>query len=183
LYSQIIEAEMSDEQDPSSPPQSVIDHDAGLIEGLPPSIDVALRSHGLDTRDPDVLRAAEVTLQITNSSLPMPPPDVLVKYEKSFPGLVGRFIGWTEEQRKHRFSIEQTRVNREERRLDRSQIFAFITGLVSLGLATYTATISNSFGPVASWIVPCVIAIVGIGGPTAAVYLSRMNIKDTNKSD
>jgi uncharacterized membrane protein len=155
-----------------------------MPDGLPPALDNVLRSSGIDPNNPDVVRTAELTLQITSLSLPLPPPEVLSEYERSFPGLVNRLIAWTDEQRKHRFRLEARRAEREERRLDRAQIFAAIISIVGLALSAYVSTAASSFGyAVSNWIVPCVIAVVAIGGPTAAVYLARRNLKEAPKSD
>jgi uncharacterized membrane protein len=161
-------------QPPDAPDARRSPHPNGddpLPEIIPRVLDGALRSAGLDISDPKISRAVEVTMMVASGPLPLPPPDILEAYETRFPGLVDRFIGWTEEQRQHRFAIETERTRREENRLDRAQIFTAsiaVCGLVG-------ATVVGIYGSV---IVASIIAIVSIGGPTAAVYLARHHGSD-----
>jgi hypothetical protein len=48
-----------------------------LTEIIPPALDTALRTAGVDTRDPNVSRAIEISLMMYSGTLPLPPPPVL----------------------------------------------------------------------------------------------------------
>jgi uncharacterized membrane protein len=90
----------------------------------------------------------------------LPPPRILAEYEKDFPGLVDRIIGWTEEQRKHRQSLERLQTEGSEKRMNRGQ-------LIAGGLACWGLTMAVVAGA------GIAIAVVSIGGPTAAIWLAR----------
>src|SRR5947209_20303268 len=48
----------------------------------PPALDSALRNLGIDTRDPNVSKALEISLTMMFSgSLPLPPPAILKEYD------------------------------------------------------------------------------------------------------
>ena len=153
-----------DDPNAKRPAQPIVDEH--LPDILPRVLDGALRSAGLDISDPKISRAVEVTMMVASGPLPLPPPDILEAYEIRFPGLVDRFIGWTEEQRQHRFANETERTRREENRLDRAQIFTASIAVCGLIGATVVGIYGNA-------IVASILAIVSVGGPTAAVYLAR----------
>jgi hypothetical protein len=102
-------------------------------EIIPLELDTALRTAGVDTRDPKISKAVEMSLEMSlmmySGTLPLPPPPMLAAYNDAFPGVVEKIISWTDQQRDHRFNIERTRVVRSEDRLDRSQRNAFIIAL------------------------------------------------------
>ena len=101
-----------DDLDAKKPQHPIADEH--LPDILPRVLDGALRSAGLDISDPKISRAVEVTMMVASGPLPLPPPDILEAYETRFPGLVDRFIGWTEEQRQHRFANETERNRRDD---------------------------------------------------------------------
>jgi hypothetical protein len=80
--------------------------------------------------------------------------------------LVEQIVAWTNQQRKHRFDLERTRVERSENRLDLSQRNAFT--IAALGIVG--AVITAIFG--SPWVAG-IIAIVGVGGPAAAMVCAQ----------
>jgi uncharacterized membrane protein len=160
------------EPDGESPSQPIDDgHQPDVI---PPQLDGALRSAGLDLNDPKVSRAVEITMMVASGPLPLPPPDILQAYEDRFPGIVDRFIRWTEEQRKHRFQLEIARAKRDDNRLDRAQIIAAVVAICGLFASAIVGILGNP-------VVASILAIVSIGGPTAAVWLARGRSSDEDK--
>src|SRR5262245_41312036 len=131
-------------------------------EIIPPALDTALRQAGVNTQDPNVTKAIEISLMILRGSLPLPPPVLLQEYNSAFPGVVQKIIAWTEEQRQHRMELERLRAQGSERRLNRGQWVAAAVALGGLLLATAVGIWGNPW-------VASIIAIVSVGGPTAAV--------------
>jgi len=140
-------------------------HNQLPAEIIPPVLDTALRTAGVDTRDPNVSKALEISLMMYSGTLPLPPPPVLAAYADAFPGLVEQIVSWTDEQRQHRFDLERERAKGSEARLDRAQRNAFMVACGGLVLAAIVGVLGNPW-------VAGIIAIVGVGGPTAAVALA-----------
>jgi uncharacterized membrane protein len=137
------------------------------LEIIPPALDTALRTAGIDTGDPNVFRALEISLTMMFSgSLPLPPPLILKEYESVHPGLVAKFVEWTEQQSAHRKTLEKTKTDRSENRLDRGQVIAACVALGGLVLASVEGIWGNAW-------VAAIIAIVSVGGPTAAIWFAR----------
>src|SRR4051794_27951733 len=97
--------EKESSQQPTAPAPSA------SAEIISPGLDTVLRKAGIDTRDPKVTKAIEITQtqMILSGSLPLPPPIVLEEYNAAFPGLVEQIVVWTEEQRRHRMKLERER--------------------------------------------------------------------------
>jgi uncharacterized membrane protein len=108
-----------------------------------------------------------------SGSLPLPPPPVLSAYDEAFPGLVEKLISWTEEQRNHRFKLERAHAERSETRLDRGQWIAGIVAIGGLVLASIVGVVGSSSAAT-------VIAIVAVGGPTAAIAIASRQRQDTS---
>jgi hypothetical protein len=75
-------------------------------------------------------------------------------------------VEWIKDQTRHRQGLERDRADFSERRLDRSQLFAFAIGMAGLVIAA-VASYWSTF-------VAAVIAIVAVGGPSAASILARL---------
>jgi uncharacterized membrane protein len=103
---------------------------------------------------------------MSGGPLPLPPAPILAEYEKAYPGLIAKFVEWTDSQRGHRQALENLRQERSERRMDRGQIIAGSVALWGLTVAAVVGIFGNPW-------VAGIIAIVAIGGPTAAVILAR----------
>jgi uncharacterized membrane protein len=136
-------------------------------EIIPPALDSALQRAGIDTRDPQVFRALEISLtMMVSGSLPLPPPQILQEYKSISPALVEKFVEWTELQSAHRRELERTGTERAERRFDRGQWIAATVATGGLLLAAVVGIFGNPW-------VAGMIAIVAVGGPTAAIWLAR----------
>jgi uncharacterized membrane protein len=108
---------------------------------------------------------------VATGSLPVPPASILVEYEQAFPGLGTKIVTWTEEQRKHRQGLERQRTDGAESRMNRGQ-------LIAAGVALWGLTLSAAVGIFGSPYVGIALAVVSIGGPTAAIWIAKgMNQK------
>jgi uncharacterized membrane protein len=142
--------------------------EAEPIEGpIPASLNEILQAEGVNVDDPQVSRAIEISLQLTGGPLPLIPPDFLREYGEVDPELPSRIIKWTETQSAHRRALEKQRAERSERRLDRGQYIAGGVALGGLLIAGVTGIFGSPFASVA-------IAILAVGGPTAAIALTRI---------
>jgi uncharacterized membrane protein len=159
-------------EDGTTPPPMSSARPRPNIDLLPPGLDKALRTAGVDPQDPNVTKTLDISLNLmmARGSLPLPPPALLSEYDRAFPGLVGKIIEWTESQRSHRLKLEKQVTDGAERRMDRGQFIAGATALCGLGMATICGIIGNPF-------VACTIAIVAIGGPAAAIVLAARSEK------
>jgi uncharacterized membrane protein len=161
-----------DGQNPESLPKSP-SAPRQQLEIIPAALDGALRSAGVDLQNPDVTKAIEISLSlmVATGSLPVPPASILAEYNDTIPGLGDKIVSWTEEQRKHRQGLEKLRTDGAERRMDRGQIFAGV-------IAVWGLTMAAAVGIFGSLYVGIALAVVSIGGPTAAIWLAKgMNQK------
>jgi uncharacterized membrane protein len=101
---------------------------------------------------------------------PWPPPEMVAELEKLFPGWGQRLLELTEKQIQHRHSLEQKQADRDERRMDRGQLFGFL--IAALALASSATTAIKTGGSWPGAIVALCIAIVGVGGPAVARILA-----------
>lgn len=166
---------MSNQEKPDSTsgakPKPAESFSEGSAENLPPGLKSALRTAGIDPTNPEIFRAVEISLtMMISGALPIAPPQILNEYKSVDPTLVPKLIDWTEQQSKHRRDIEALRANRSEARLDRGQWIGAAVALGGLALATFVGIFGNPW-------VASIIAIVAVGGPTAAIYLAR-NIRN-----
>ena len=65
-------------------------------------------------------------------SAPLPPPDVLAKYNEAFPGCAERIVNAADTQAKHRQHLETITVEGNVRSQSRGQWMAFVLALVIL---------------------------------------------------
>src|SRR4051812_20737269 len=72
-------------------------------EVLPPPVQDALRESGLDPGAPNVRRF--VSIMTSMYAGPIPPAEMLAKYEEVRPGLSATIINWAEQQRNHRMAL------------------------------------------------------------------------------
>ena len=133
-----------------------------LPSDIGPGLRSALEEAGVDPADPSVSKVLEISLMAFSGSLPLPPAMLLKEWEECYPGITKKLIEWTEQQASHRRALE----NSEERRLLRGQLFA---GVVAFG-GLCLATVCGIFG---SPVVASIIAVVSVGGPTAAVLIAQ----------
>jgi hypothetical protein len=71
--------------------------------------------------------------------------------------------------------LEIARAKREDSRLDRAQIFTAVVAVCGLLASAVVGVFGNP-------IVASILAIVSIGGPTAAVWLARGRASDEDNS-
>jgi hypothetical protein len=139
----------------------------GPQEIIPADLDSVLREIGIDTRDPKVSKALEISLTMMfGGSLPLVPPPILREYGNIRPELIDKFIEWTELQADHRRGLEKFRTEGSEKRLNRGQWIGATSALGGLCLAALVGMYGNVWAAIA-------IAIVAVGGPTAAIFLAQ----------
>jgi len=135
-------------------------------EIFPTALESALRSFGIDPNDPKVSKALGISLTMMFSgALPWAPPPILKEYGNIRPDLIDKLIKLTEEQSAHRCDMELRRTVGSETRLNRSQWIGAVVaggGLVLSAIAAYYNTAAA-----------IVIAVVGVGDPTAAIWLAH----------
>jgi uncharacterized membrane protein len=142
-----------------------------LQDNLPSDVEKALESAGVNLHNPDVTRAVSVFMRSYRGTLMFPPAFILTEYKSEFPEIVSKIIEWTEKQTDHRQRLERDDFEADKRRKDRSQIGALAVALTGLLLSALVGTWGNGW-------VAGVIAIVAMGGPTAAIVLaSRMGVE------
>jgi len=91
---------------------------------------------------------------------------MLRDYDAYSPGMGVEVVEWIKDQTRHRQALERQRAEGSERRLNKSQIFALSIGMAGLVIAAI-ASIWSTF-------VAAVIAIVAVGGPSAASIMARL---------
>ncbi len=154
---------------------SIVSNDSGKTEDLPGPLAAALEEAGVDAGDTKVLKilqALEIThtrMAVSSGSHALPPAMMLEEWEQLYPGITKKFVGWLDQQTKHRQAIEKERAARAENRADRGQI---ITG-IAMALGLIGATVVGIWG---SWIASVALAIVCVGGPAAATILASRGI-------
>lgn len=131
--------------------------------GLPPEAARRLIEIGADPHAPHIRGAVRIGMAFGG---PIPPPGLLESYRAVHPDLPERIIAWTETQTAHRQSLERAAHEGAERRMNRGQLFTFV--LAGLGLI-----LSALVGVFGSAVVASILALVAVGGPTAAFVLAR----------
>jgi uncharacterized membrane protein len=98
--------------------------------------------------DPGVLRAAVLEMERHEFSGPLPPPELLARYNEALPGGAERIVALAEEQASHRRRMEA-----------RGQVLLFAVVLVALvgGIGLI------ALGENAAGLVPVIAAIGGLG--------------------
>jgi hypothetical protein len=91
---------------------------------------------------------------------------MLHAYDEYKPGMGTEVVEWLKDQTRHRQGLERNRTDGSERRLNQSQIFAFVIGMAGLVIAAIASYWST--------FVAAVIAIVAVGGPSAASIMARL---------
>lgn len=131
-------------------------------EIIPPQVQSALRTLGVDPSAPNIIAAVEFSMMFGG---PIPPPSLLAEYNKVIPGLAEKIVGWTEQQRDHRQGLERQQVAASQQRLGRGQIIGGGVAFFGLALAAIVGIFGNPW-------TAGIIAIVSVGGPTAAVAMA-----------
>jgi uncharacterized membrane protein len=111
---------------------------------LPPALESALRSLGVDPTDPKISKALEISLTMMFSgSLPLAPPPILREYGNIRPELIDKLIEWTEQQSAHRREMERCRTTGSEKRQNRGQLIGAVVMLGGLSLAAVSGHASQ----------------------------------------
>jgi uncharacterized membrane protein len=71
---------------------------------------------------------------------PLPPPDVLAKYNDIIPDGADRLLKLVEHQQEHRIRIEELVIASQQRQSQAGQILAFVIAIVGLAACCYMAT-------------------------------------------
>jgi hypothetical protein len=90
---------------------------------------------------------------------------MLAEYRDVIPDLPERIVYWTETQAEHRRSLERARADGAEARMNRGQWGALIVAMVGIAASAIVGMFGNPF-------VASILAVVSVGGPTAAVVLA-----------
>lgn len=113
-----------------------------------------------------------IAQQISYQS-PLPPPEVLQKYNQIQPGLVEKIIELTETQANHRRALEDKQLEaqvqhweRRDREAKLGQIFAFIISVCAIGGGVYVAL--NGY----QW-AGTIISALGLGSIVTAFIKGR----------
>ena len=69
---------------------------------------------------------------------PLPPPEVLQRYNETLPGSAERILSMAEQQATHRRKLEAMAIRTEARNSTLGVIFALLIGLASMAVAAYT---------------------------------------------
>ena len=83
----------------------------------------------------------QVTIAASHFSGPIPPPDLLRKYEEINPGFADRIMRQAEAQTAHRIEIEKKVISSDIIKSYLGIIFAFIIGVIGTGGGLYLASI------------------------------------------
>jgi uncharacterized membrane protein len=97
---------------------------------------------------------------------PLPPPEILARYDDALPGCVDRILRMTEEQGKHDRSMQQRALQYTYYERVIGQLFGLIIGLVAIGCGTYA--IVNG-----AQIAGTIIAGVGLAGLVSVFVVGR----------
>ena len=135
----------------------------GEIVPLPAEAARRLAEIGADPRNPIIRKAVLIGSAYSG---PIPPPEMLEAYKTVHPDLPEKIISWTESQRDHRMSLERDAAKASQVRMNRGQIYTFL-------ITTLGVSLSAVVGIWGSPVVASAIAIVSVGGPTAAFVLAR----------
>jgi len=146
----------------SSPPDKVPQRDN---EGQPQSDPLEpLEPLEEIVKDP---RVAKILIRLARftGSLPYPPDFILEGWERIYPGITKKLVEQTERQTAHRHQLETMMAEGAERRANRGQFIMAFIAVFGLSLSAYVGLKGN-------WIVGSVLAVVSIGGPTAATAIA-----------
>lgn len=67
---------------------------------------------------------------------PLPPPQILERYDRVVPGGAERIVGWVEKQSAHRQAMEQEKLRGDLQNEKRGQYFALIVTLATIAAST-----------------------------------------------
>ena len=74
---------------------------------------------------------------------PLPPPEILEKYDRVVPGAAERILRLAEEQSEHRKGLERKVIESDIERSRWGQILGFVIAIVGLGVSAYISVYGN----------------------------------------
>jgi uncharacterized membrane protein len=95
-----------------------------------------------------------LTLSASTFSGPLPPPDVLAKYEQTLPGLAGRIVALTEQQSAHRRALESQHLTGTQRAQLRGQNLAFLIVIAGMISGTTLLLLNKPIGGYTAMLTP-----------------------------
>ncbi|MGH9691365.1 MAG: DUF2335 domain-containing protein [Candidatus Acidiferrales bacterium] len=102
----------------------------------------------------------QITAHAAHFSGPIPPPDILIKYNEAVPGAADRIITMAENQSKHRQGLEKTVIDANCRAQRNGSILGFIICMTAILGGMFLVYSGKSAEGLASIIAP----LVGLAG-------------------
>jgi uncharacterized membrane protein len=119
----------------------------------------------------------EQTIELTHHSGPLPPPEVLQKYNSAIPNGADRIMIMAEKQQEHRFELEKSTIKEQLSQSKRGQRFGLVIGLAAIAGSVSCILLGHEWPG----------AVIGVGGITGLVSVfvygktqQRKSIKDKN---
>ncbi len=106
---------------------------------------------------------------------PLPPPEVMKRYEEILPGSAERILKMAENQSEHRMSLEKIVIPRQQKESARGQIFGFVLSFLLMVCAVYA--IASGFG----WIGGMILTVTIVSIATLFIAGRRHNRKDLDE--
>jgi len=110
-----------------------------------------------------------LAFEISQSSGPLPAPEVLAEYGKIIPGGAERLVSWVEQQSSHRQAIETKRINADIANDARGQWFALVVTLATIGSGTWLIWVGKDISGLA--------VVLGELATLAGVFVFNKNAK------
>ena len=101
---------------------------------------------------------------------PLPPPELLARYDEIVPGMADRLMTTFEKQADHRMKLEMTVISGDTRRAWWGLVLAFVFGMVLLGASVYM--IANGFEVAGIIVIVTELATLG-GSLVYSTYTRR----------
>ncbi|MCK9385872.1 MAG: DUF2335 domain-containing protein [Nevskia sp.] len=115
--------QMPNDDAPQTPVDKVVAEVARTTHDLPPE------------RQEEIANTMRMALLETRFSGPLPPPDMLAKYQEIIANGAERIMASTEREQAHRHYVDKALVDAEIATASRGQIMAFILALVCIAVA------------------------------------------------
>jgi len=112
-------------------------------------------------RLPVTVQPSVAVFKAEHYSGPLPPPEMLLKYNSIVPGLAERIVSMVEQQQEHRHDLEKKVVYANERRAHIGQSLAFGIAILGIVAGVYLTMNDKSAEGLASIITP-LATIAGI---------------------
>lgn len=93
-------------------------------------------SEGARSASPELISRTEMMYAVSLRG-PLPPPQILERYDQIVPGGAERIVGWVEKQSSHRQDLERIKVVGDVGNEKRGQWFAFVITLLTLAASVY----------------------------------------------